>query len=315
MSLSGHSPRVIATIALLAGAMLASGCGNQQGASPVSRADTAAYVAAAAGSVRVVAVGDIACAPGKRATPTTCRQRATARLATRLNPQLVLTLGDNQYESGRLRQFRRSYAKSWGKLLSRTRPTIGNHEYVTPGARGYYRYFRSRQPGAPGYYRTTAGAWAVYNLNSNCSKVSCATEAAWLDRSLAQHPTKCTVITMHHPRYSSGYEHGNNTSVQPLWAAAARRGVDIVLAGHDHDYERFVPMDAAGKASSAGMQEFVVGTGGKSLYHLGTRKAGSAYFQASTHGVLALDLRQGSYRWSYYALNGSVLDRGTRSCA
>lgn len=315
MSLSGGSPRAVVTAALLAGALLASGCGNQQGVGAGSRVDTAEQSAATAGSVRVVAAGDIACPPGQRATRTTCRQRATARLAARLNPRLVLTLGDLQYDTGRLRQFRRSYAKSWGKLLSKTRPTVGNHEYATPGARGYYRYFRNRQPGPPGYYRMTTGGWSIYSLNSNCTKINCATQAAWLDRWLTQHPTKCTIVTMHHPRYSSGYEHGNDSSVQPLWAVAARHGTDIVLAGHDHDYERFVPMDADGKASSTGMQEFVVGTGGKSLYHLGSRKAGSAYFQAWTHGVLALDLGQGSYRWSYYALNGSVLDQGTRRCA
>ena len=303
-------------MAALAGLLVSAGCGGSTDAG--STVDTAersgAQVEAASGSVRVVTVGDIACPPGKRVTRTTCRQRATARLANRLNPRLVLTLGDHQYESGRLRQFRRSYHKSWGTLLSRTRPTIGNHEYKTAGARGYYRYFGSRQPGPPGYYRMTTGGWDVYSLNSNCSKIDCAAQAAWLDRWLTSDPTKCTIVTMHHPRYSSGLEHGNNASVQRLWETAARHGNDIVLAGHDHDYERFVPLDANGAADPAGMQQFVVGTGGKNLYHLGTRKAGSAYFQAWTHGVLSLDLQPGSYRWAYYALNGTVLDKGTRTC-
>ena len=62
------------------------------------------------------------------------------------------------------------------------------------------------------------------------------------------------------------------------------------------------------------MQEFVVGTGGRNLYHLGTRQRGSAYFQARTAGVLALELRDGSYHWIFRAINGDILDRGDRSC-
>ena len=131
---------------------------------------------------------------------------------------------------------------------------------------------------------------------------------------MTANPSRCTIVTMHHPRYSSGLEHGNNTAVKPLWDVAYAHGNDIVLSGHDHDYERFVPMDGAGRATSRGMQEFVVGTGGRNLYHLGTRKAGSAYFQARIHGVLALDLREGSYHWVFRAIDGRILDRGDRSC-
>ena len=132
----------------------------------------------------------------------------------------MLTLGDHQYDKNTLAEYRASYDKSWGALLPRTRPAIGNHEYKTAGASGYYTYFRSRQPGPPGYYRVTAGGWNIYVLNSNCGFVSCGAEAAWLDRQMKAHPSRCSLVTMHHPRYSSGYEHGNNTAVKPLWAAA-----------------------------------------------------------------------------------------------
>jgi hypothetical protein len=128
------------------------------------------------------------------------------------------------------------------------------------------------------------------------------------------YPAKCSIVTMHHPRYSSGLEHGNNTAVKPLWAVAYKHRNDIVLSGHDHDYEWFTRMDGAGNYRSNGMQSFVVGTGGKSLYHLGTRKPGSRYFQADKHGVLALDLREGSFSWKFHAIDGKVLDEGTRSC-
>ncbi len=222
----------------------------------------------------MVAAGDIACPPGLAVTPTQCQQGATAALARRLDPSLVLTLGDHQYNESSLAQFNGSYAKSWGALRPRTRPTIGNHEYLTPGAGGYYTYFRNRQPGPPGYYRVAAGAWQVFVLNSNCDKVSCAREATWLDRQMKAHPSRCSMITMHHPRYSSGGEHGNDPAVIPLWRAAYKHHNDLVLSGHEHDYERFKRMDAVGHLRpSRGMLEFVVGTGGRNLYPLGTAQA------------------------------------------
>ena len=299
-----------------------SGTGSTERATPSSaRALTTAQtplttpLPLGASTVRVVAAGDIACPPGGTVTATTCQQAATAATARAFRPDLVLTLGDHQYEEDSLAQFQASYASSWGTLLSKTRPAIGNHEYRTPGAAGYYSYFEDRQPGAPGYYRVTAGSWNVYVLNSNCTQVSCATEAAWLDRQMAAHPSRCSVVTMHHPRYSSGSEHGDNTAVKPLWAAAYRHRNDLVLSGHDHDYERFARMDASGHVRPRrGMMEIVAGAGGKNLYHLGTRKAGSAYFQARKPGVLQLLLRNGAYTWSFKATDGTVMDSGSRSC-
>jgi hypothetical protein len=301
-------------LGLLSLTLLTTGCGAATHPPPGARGESA-YATAAVPTVRVVAVGDIACAPGKATTATTCQQAATAALATSLRPDLVLTLGDHQYEKGSLAEFQGSYAKSWGSLLSRTRPATGNHEYLTSGASGYYTYFRSRQPGPPGYYRVVARGWNIYVLNSNCDRISCGVEAGWLNRQMRAHPSKCSIITMHHPRYSSGLEHGNNTFVKPLWAAAYRHRNDVVLSGHDHDYERFKPMDARGHVKRRrGMVEFVVGTGGASLYHLGTRKRGSVYYQARTQGVLLLALNPRAYSWSYRSISGAVLDSGRRRC-
>lgn len=304
--------------ALLVASLLASGCaagssGSRAGGGTAET--TPVRPVAAASTLRVVAVGDIACVPGKRPTATGCRQASTAALARSLRPDLVLTLGDHQYNSNSLAEYAGSYAHSWGSLLSKTRPAIGNHEYMTPGASGYYTYFKSRQPGPPGYYRVAANGWNIYVLNSNCDKVSCAYEATWLKRQMRAHPSRCSIITMHHPRYSSGLAHGNNTFVTPLWAAAYRHRNDIVLAGHDHDYERFLPMDAYGHVKRRrGMVEFVSGTGGNSLYHLGTRKRGSVYYQNSTAGVLFLGLRPRAYNWSYRSITGAVLDSGSSRC-
>ncbi|WP_051276387.1 metallophosphoesterase [Marmoricola sp. URHB0036] len=276
---------------------------------------TATPAAARVSTFRVVAAGDISCPPGEAVTPTRCQQGATAALASRLKPNLVLTLGDHQYQESSLAQFQGSYAKSWGALRSRTRPAIGNHEYLTPGAEGYYTYFRYRQPGPPGYYRVQAGAWQVFVLNSNCDKINCSREATWLDRQMKAHPSRCSMITMHHPRYSSGAEHGNDPAVIPLWRAAYKHHTDLVLTGHEHDYERFKRMDAVGHLRPyRGMLEFVVGTGGVNLYHLGTRKLGSARYQDTRFGVLQLNLHPRTYSFAFRATNGQVLDSGSRTC-
>jgi acid phosphatase type 7 len=307
-----RSRLVLAPALLVVLSLVLAACGS----APQSGRDEAIDAAARPAKVfRVVAAGDIACPPGMAVEPDKCQQGATAALAARLKPNLVLTLGDHQYQESSLAQFQGSYAKSWGALLPRTRPTIGNHEYLTPGARGYYTYFRNRQPGPPGYYRVKAGAWQVFVLNSNCDKVKCGREATWLDRQMKAHPSRCSMITMHHPRYSSGAEHGNDPAVIPLWRAAYKHRADLVLSGHEHDYERFKRMDAIGHLRPyRGPQEIVVGTGGRNLYHLGTRKYGSAYFQASQFGVLQLNLRPRTYSFAFRTIGGTVLDSGSRTC-
>lgn len=302
---------------LLTVVVLAAGCGTGgDGSSADDRGVTDTASPAAASSIlRVVAVGDISCEPGKPALGTTCRQAETAALTRQLRPDLVLTLGDQQYDKGSLEEFQGSYAQSWGSLLSRTRPALGNHEYRTAGAQGYYEYFKGRQPGPPGYYRVASNRWNIYVLNSNCDQVSCVRQARWLGRQMAAHPSRCSMVTMHHPRYSSGREHGNNLAVKPLWAAAYKHRNDVVLAGHDHDYERFRPMDASGHVKPRrGMVGFVVGTGGKNLYHLGERKRGSVYYQAQSAGVLFFGLRPRAFSWSFRSIDGTIMDSGSRRC-
>jgi hypothetical protein len=304
-----------ATLAAVATLVLPACAVEGSGSPPRAKQSVQLAPVAATPSVRVVAAGDIACKPRAKVGPRKCRHRATAALAVRLRPQLVLPLGDTQYQRGELRNYRRSYARTWGRLLSRTRPTVGNHEYRTKGARGYYAYFKNRQPGPPGYYRSSVAGWAVYHLNSNCTKVNCRTQAVWLDRQMAARPARCTIVTMHHPRFSSGNQ-GNAAFTEPFWDVAHKHGNDLVLSGHNHMYERFHPLDGNGRVNAArGMQSFVVGTGGRSLFPLGSRKHGSAYLQNRIHGVLALDLRPGAYSWAFHAIDGRVLDRGSRACS
>ncbi|CAN5493580.1 metallophosphoesterase [soil metagenome] len=268
----------------------------------------------AARTVRVVAAGDIACPASEAPTDDTCRQAATARLVARAEPEAVLALGDSQYESGRFREYRASYARSWGVLRPRTYPVPGNNEHRTDGAAGYYRYFRNRQPGPPGYYSYRLGSWRMYALNSECKDVDCDAQRRWLRRKLEARPSSCALMYMHRPRFSSGSSHGNARFVEGFWQVAYQHHVDVALAGHEHNYERFRRLDAAGNPAADGIMSFVIGTGGRSLYPFGSPEPGSVSRYSDDFGVLALRLRDGSYRWRFSTIHGKVLDRGTRLC-
>jgi hypothetical protein len=270
--------------------------------------------ARAGGKVVVVAVGDIACRPGAATTPTRCHEAATAELTAGMQPDAVLALGDLQYETGSLHDFRHSYAPTWGQLRGRTRPIPGNHEYKTAGANGYYTYFRKRQPGAPGYYAFDLGGWRVYALNSNCAEIDCATEYTWLRDDLAANPRTCSLFTMHHPRFSSGSEHGSNPGMATFFRIAQRRDVDLVLAGHDHDYERFRRMRADGTVDPDGVMSIVSGTGGKSLYRFGAVQEGSVFREDDDFGVLRLALRPDKFRFAFKDVDGTTPDKGKRRC-
>jgi len=264
-------------------------------------------------TVTVVAVGDIACPPGDRRTRTACRQADTAALTRRLRPDAVLALGDLQYSNGSLSDFRRSYDRSWGRFQSITSPIPGNHEYGTKGAAGYYRYFLRRQPGAPGHYTRTLGRWKIFAVNSNCGEISCTREARWLRRSIARHPSRCSLVMWHHPRFSNG-SHGVNPAMRRFFAIADRRGVEMVLSGHDHDYERFARMNADGELRKRGMIQFVSGAGGKSHYPLGSKVRGSKFGDDTHFGVLRLTLAPRSFRWAFKTIGGNTPDRGGQRC-
>lgn len=273
----------------------------------------------------LVAFGDSACDPasgsynGGLGTSTACRQKYVGdRIAAMPRVDVVAPLGDNQYENGTLAAFQTSYQAAFGRFLGITWPVPGNHEYNTAGASGYYSYFGARAGDpAKGYYSYELGAWHVVALNSNCSAVGgCGSGSAqdqWLKADLAAHPAMCTVAYVHYPRFSSG-EHGDNTSMTTLFADLVAAKAELVLSGHDHDYERFEPMTAAGVADPAGVRQFVVGTGGKNHYAITTVRAGSQVHDDATYGALALTLHAGSYDWSFVSEGGSVLDSGTAAC-
>lgn len=260
--------------------------------------------------VKVVAAGDIVCAPGEPTTAATCQHQATADLVTEIDPRRVLALGDLQYERGALAAFRDTYADSWGAFKRRTRPIPGNHEYGTADASGYFTYF-GQEP--PGYRAITVGDWRVYLLDSNCAVIDCAAERAWLRTDLEANPVTCSAMALHFPRYSSG-AHGSQESVRGFWRIAYRHHVDLALAGHDHHYERFAPMDSVGNRRADGIVSFVVGTGGRSLYRRHGTAPGSRYFRADTFGVLVLRLGDGEFGWRFRTTGGAGRDAGSRTC-
>jgi acid phosphatase type 7 len=247
----------------------------------------------------LVAAGDIGSCSSRH-------DEATAALVSRL-PGTVAVLGDAVYERGTAAEFRDCY--SWARFRSRTRAALGNHEYGTGRADAAIAYF-----GLPraGYYSYELGGWHVIVLNSNCGPAGGCGDGSpqqrWLTAELAASSARCALAYMHHPRFSSGL-HGSDVTIAPLWRTLARGGVDVVLAGHDHHYERLAPF--------GGIRSFVVGTGGRSLYPVVRRlsRPRSVLVNARTYGVLALTLHPARYDWRFVPVRGSSFsDAGSGSC-
>jgi hypothetical protein len=269
-------------------------------------------------SALLVAAGDIACRPRQRPDDDDlCAQKTTADLVMGLKPTAVLALGDTQYDDGSPEEYA-SYDASWGRFKNITLPVVGNHEYQTPDAKGYYDYFgdAAGKPGE-GWYTTSVGAWRVIVLNSECTEIGgCDPESPqgkWLAEQLDNAPN-CTLAAFHRPRFSSGAEHGGDPALAPLWAQLADGGVDLVLNGHEHDYERFLPHDADGQVGS-GPVEIVVGTGGHSLRPFSRVERGSEVRWDDSVGVLAMTLRPDGYDWRFVGPEGTPpVDSGTGTC-
>ena len=262
--------------------------------------------AASAKPPLVAAAGDIAC-PRHPCTA----QRRTARAILGLKPDAVLTLGDNQYDRGSLAAFRASYDPTWGAFRAITYPVPGNHDYGTPRAAGYFRYFGSRaHRGHGGFYSFDLGSWHLVALNS---PVPSKGQTRWLRKDLRRDHAACELAYFHEPRFSSGRVHGGSSSVRGWWRILFRAGVDVVLSGHEHQYERFARLTPGGAIRKNGIREFVVGTGGVSLYPFGRAVRGSKR-RVAAYGVLALQLRSLSYRWRFLKTSGAVGDRGATPC-
>lgn len=275
----------------------------------------------------IAAAGDIACDPSNvkfinpgQVNTADCQMAATADRLQQLDLVAVLPLGDTQYNRGAFSAYQKSYAPTWGRLKKISHPAPGNHEYETEGAAGYYQYFGSaagdRQKG---YYSIDLGKWHLIALNSNCEAVGgCeagSPQEKWLKADLATHPKACTLAYWHHPRYSSG-SHGSDERFDDFWQDLYQAGVELVLTGHDHDYERFAPQAPGGKLDAQkGVREFVVGTGGASHYAFKSTQPNSEVRNTGTFGVLQLALLPKGYQWKFVPVEGkSFTDSGSENC-
>lgn len=276
------------------------------------------------GGTVIAAAGDIACDPasssfkGGDGTPTRCRMKYTADLLA--GAAAVLPLGDNQYEEGSLSQFRQSYDLSWGRYKSVTHPSVGNHEYLTPGAAGYFDYFGAAAGSrTQGWYSFNIAGWHLVALNSQCSKVGgCGVgspQYEWLKADLAANNAACTLAYWHIPRFAHG-QFSNSTTYQPFWQLLYDDGAEIVLVGHDHNYQRYAPQTPTGGLDHArGIRQFIVGTGGKNLVVPDSTGMNREAANGDTHGVLKLTLRSTSYDWRFTPEAGKTYtDSGTNSC-
>jgi hypothetical protein len=273
-----------------------------------------------AGSL-VVAVGDITCDPTSPAfdghDPDQCQQRATADLVRQADA--VLALGDLQYEDGGLSEYLAGYDRTWGPFAEITYPTPGNHDHQTPGARGYFDYWNSKErpTGRNGSsaYSFDLGAWHIVSLDSSCG-LPCAEgspQNAFLEQDLAASKNRCILAFWHHPYFNSGTVHGEEmpTNVAVFWDDLLAAGADVIVNGHEHNYQRYAEQDSSGHATTSGIRQFVVGTGGRSLYGMLERKDPNYQAGDATHfGVLRLFLRDRSYEWEFVAVGGKILDRG-----
>ena len=294
-------------------------------------------------SVSIAAAGDIACNPadvnynGGAGQNGFCQQAATANLIAQGSYDRVLALGDEQYDCGSLDAFNTSYDASWGRFVGRTLPVPGNHEAKTTSdygeagcstnQTGYFTYFANHGVGIAsgvngnGYYSVDLGSWHLIAINSNCKSIGgCGTgspQEIWLRGDLAAHPSQCTLAFWHEAAWStSGSSHGV-AAMRPIWADLANAGVELVLSGHFHHYERFGNLNAAGQPVPAGTgtREIVQGTGGENQGPFGNgRPIPGSEVRTSGYGALALTLANGGYSWQYLQVGGAVADSGSDTC-
>jgi acid phosphatase type 7 len=262
-------------------------------------------IAEATAPAILLAAGDIA------GCPEWYQDEATAELVASL-PGTIAVLGDVVYQDGKRWQFKQCYDVSWGRVLSRTKPTPGNHEYRQIEAGPYYEYFGTRAGvAAKGYYAYKLGTWWIYSLNS---ERNIAEQTVWLTTHLATHPSKCILAYWHKPRYTSG-NNPNELTVTPLWDALYAAGAEVVLSGHNHNYERFAPQDGQGNLQTKGVRQFVVGTGGAQLEGFVDIQPNSKVRYVAGWGVLRMTLGTGKYGWNFLPIPGSPpADTGSANC-
>jgi hypothetical protein len=230
----------------------------------------------------------------------------------------VFTVGDNVYPNGTLEEFQQCYDPSWGRHKKRTWPTLGNHDYNTRAATGYFEYFGKRaKPQGTTYYSYDLGTWHIIALNSNIDARSEGFQGQWLKADLEAHRTRCTLVYFHHPLFSS-QEYNTLTRLKRFWDVLYEYGVEVIVNGDAHCYERFMPQTPDGTPDpERGIRQFIVGTGGATLLRqMGTRVLPTSEVRDnSTHGVIKFTLHADSYSWEFVPVEGGTFcDAGSAPC-
>ena len=306
----------IAVSLFLCTAALASACGGSKGSSPTAPAAVELPDGPSAPSVPlpVPAPDAVFSGAGDIVRCDKPEPEQTAALLDRI-PGTVFSLGDNVYPTGTLSQLAKCYTPTWGRHVSRMLTTPGNHDWDVSSGAPYFQYFgEAAGPPGLGYFSTTLGAWHVVSLNSNIAAGVGSAQYQWLRADLAASGATCTLAMWHHPLFSSG-ENGNSPQMRDAWRLLHAAGAEIVLNGHDHDYERFAPQDADGRADPSGLREFVVGTGGASLYQRMHPQPNTDVWEDHSFGVLKLTLKSAGYDWQFVPIDGQrFVDSGSAAC-
>jgi hypothetical protein len=280
------------------------------------------------GASVLIGAGDIARCdfPGDEATAALVDSVLRADSVAHVHDE-VFTAGDNAYPDGTARDFAQCFAPSWGdtaKLIMRNiRPAPGNHEHLSGGTAPYYQYFGSRAgSNQKGYYSYDIGAWHAVVLNSELlvntgafTDVERKAQEDWLKQDLGAHHQGCTVAYWHNPRFSSGW-HGSDARLETFWRILYDGGADVILNGHDHDYERFRPLASEGTLDTAsGIVEMIVGTGGGELRGFQSTIAPLSASRVQGHyGVLKLTLGGAEWRSAFLDTDGRIYDQVTGRC-
>jgi acid phosphatase type 7 len=227
----------------------------------------------------------------------------------------VLTLGDNVYASGTAAEFSSCYAPTWGRMKNVTWPTPGNHDYLTPNATGYYDYFgASAGPNRKGYYSKSVSGWLVVSLNSSIDASAGSEQYQWLQTELSSSKQNCVLAAWHHPVFTSAMR-GNNPQMKAIFELLALNKADLVLQGHEHQYERFAAMRPDGSIDAAnGITSLVVGTGGAPINAFSANPHVGSLVRLGVYGVLQLSLNEKSASWALIDLEEKTLDRGSVNC-
>jgi acid phosphatase type 7 len=264
----------------------------------------------------LVGAGDIAHGPSALGPA-----RATSAMLDGI-PGTIMAIGDLAYPDGSDIAFADYYDPTWGRHKARTKPSSGNHEYMTTNASGYFNYWGA-MAGDPtkGYYSYDLGAWHIVVLNSHCESAGCAPgspQEQWLRADLAAHPAPCTLAYFHIPVFVlSDPMLSSGVALVPLWQALQDAGADLIINGHVHLYARFAPRDSDGTVDPAhGIREIIVGTGGDQHSDIPTSPSPALEVaDNTTFGFLKLTLHPAGFNWQYLAALGATFtDSGSGSC-